>query len=129
MYNTKVFCTYNTPEVFIEHDIVTETDKDFIRNALYRQELLDIFCLDDYNEDEICKMVRELYKTVKECNELKECMNEIASHFFIQDASEIGLMILYSYDYMHLTHICVSEFIENGKINENSILKLKNVIK
>jgi hypothetical protein len=41
---------------------------------------------------------------------------------------EFGLMLLFSYDYMYLTHNCISELFENGKISENSLLNLKNII-
>ena len=50
MYNTNVVCTYNTPEVFLETDNVTDREKTFIRDTIYRQELLDIFELEEYNE-------------------------------------------------------------------------------
>ena len=35
MYNTKIVCTYNTPEVFLEEDNVSEEEKGFIRDAIY----------------------------------------------------------------------------------------------
>ena len=47
MYNTKVVCTYNTPDVFLETDKVTEDEKAFIRDTIYRQELLDILDIDN----------------------------------------------------------------------------------
>jgi hypothetical protein len=52
MYNTKVECTYNTPEVFLETDNITDDEKTFIRNIIYRQELLNILDIDYENNDE-----------------------------------------------------------------------------
>ena len=43
MYNTKISCTYNTLEVFLDTDEVTEKEQEFIRDVIYRQELLNIF--------------------------------------------------------------------------------------
>lgn len=128
MYNTKVVCTYNTNEVFLDSDNVTENEKDFIRNAIYRQELLNILGLDKYNENDLDIAINELYEKLRDCVELKECMNKVTQHFMLTDSPEFGLMLLYAYDYMYLTHICISEFIETGKIDQNNILKLRSVL-
>ena len=128
MYNTKVVCTYNTPEVFLDSDNVTENEKDFIRNAIYRQELLNILGLDEYKEDQLVIAIGELYEKLKDCVELKECMNQAAEKFMIKCSTDFGLMLLYAYDYMYLTHNCISEFIETGKISQNNILQLKTVL-
>jgi hypothetical protein len=128
MYNTTVICTYNTPEVFLDTDNVSEDEKTFIRNAIYRQELLDIFGMNEFNEYKIDSAIGELHEKLKKCNELSECISKVCSRYMIVNVDFFGLMILYSYDYMYLTHICVSEFITNGKINNTSLLKLKTVI-
>jgi len=131
MYDTKFVCTYNTPEVFLDTDNISQEEKDFVRDAIYRQELLNVFGIDDCNETELDKAmetaITELYVKVKHCDSLKECILKLAGNFMITN-NLIALMLLYSYDYMYLTHICISEFLENGKIEENSILKLKSVI-
>ena len=127
MYNTKVICTYNTPEVFFASDKITDEEKDFIRDTIYRQEMLDILGMDDYNEKEIDKAIQELHKKVKDNTDLKECMLKLAGNFMTID-EEFGLMIMFAYDYMYLTHICVSEFLETGKISEKNMWKLKSAI-
>ena len=127
MYNTTILCTYNTPEVFLDTDSISETDKDFVRNAIYRQEFLNILGLKEYDEKELDNSINNLYEKIKVCSELKECIVKVLNHFMIDDNKKIGLMILYSYDYMYLTHICVSEFIEKGSIEKATILKLKSV--
>jgi len=127
MYNTKVECTYHTSEIFLEDDNITEEEKCFVRDVIYRQELLDILEINEYNELEFSRSINELYITIKDCKELKECMLKLAEKFLSRD-EEIGLMVLFAFDYMYLTHICISEFLENGKISENNIAKLKTVI-
>jgi hypothetical protein len=127
MYNTKFVCTYHTPEVFLDTDNITNEEKEFIRNTIYRQELLYVLGIEDYNEVEINTAMNEIYNKAKENDELKKCMNKLAGQFMRAD-EEIGLMFLFSYDYMHLTHICISELFETGKISENSLLNLKNII-
>jgi amino acid permease len=43
---------------------------------------------------------------------------------YMRSDEELGMMLLFSYDYMYLTHICISEFIETGKISDENIKKL-----
>jgi len=127
MYNTKFVCTYHTPEVFLETDNITNEEKEFIRNTIYRQELLYILGIEDYNEVEINKAMNEIYNKAKQHSELKKCMNKLAEQFMKAD-EEIGLMFLFSYDYMHLTHICISELFETGKISDKNIGNLEKVL-
>ena len=127
MYNTKIVCTYHTPEVFLDTDTISEEEKEFIRDTIYRQEFLNIFEIDDYNDFQLNKVIHELYIRLKDCVEIKNCMIKLAGRFMRTD-EEFGLMILFSYDYMYLTHICLCELFENGKIEENSLLNLHKVI-
>jgi len=124
MYNTKVICTYNTSEVFLDTDEITDKDKDFIRNTIYRQELLNILGMSDFNEKEMENAIHNLYEQLKDCTFIKECILKISGRFYNEDP-EFGLMILFAYDYMYLTHICVSEYLEKGKITEKNINNLK----
>ena len=124
MYNTKFVCTYNTPEVFLETDIINDDEKEFIRDALYRQELLDILGIELFNENEMNRAIHELYEKIESSKELKECMSKLTGRFMSEDY-ELGLMILFAYDYMYLTHICVSEYLETGKISDENIDKLR----
>ena len=127
MYNTQVVCTYNTPEVFLETDDITGDEKAFIRDTIYRQELLDIFCENDDNDDKLSIAINDLYKRVKYCEQLTKCMLKLAGKYMATN-EEFGLMLLFSYDYMYLTHICICEFIETGTITDENISKLEKAI-
>jgi hypothetical protein len=127
MYNTKFVCTYNTSEVFLDTDNISDAEKEFIRNTIYRQELLNILEMNDYNENDMNRAIHEIYNRVKDCEDLKKCMLKLSRHFMVDD-EEFGLMLMFSYDYMYLTHICISEFLETGKINYNSLKNLNNII-
>jgi len=139
MYNTKVECTYNTPEVFLETDNISEDEKTFVRNIIYRQELLNVLDIDnenDYedNEEKISEAIKEVYNRVKNCSCLKKCMVKVVQKHlnvgkYMTSDEELGMMLLFSYDYMYLTHICISEFIETGNINDENIKKLDKALK
>jgi translation elongation factor EF-Ts len=138
MYNTKVECTYNTPEVFLETDNITDDEKSFIRNIIYRQELLNVLDIDyenndEDNEEKISEAIKDLYNRVKDSTCLRKCMVKvIQKHMnvgkYMTSDEELGMMLLFSYDYMYLTHICISEFIETGEINDENIKKLMKVL-
>ena len=128
MYNTNVVCTYNAVDVFLATDEITLSDMEFVRDTIYRQELLDILGLEDYKEEDINASITKLYERLKGSDELRECMIKMARRFMSIE-EEIGLMVLFAYDYMYLTHICISEFIETGSITRENIDKLEKALK
>jgi hypothetical protein len=127
MYNTKFVCTYNTPDVFSVDDIISDNEKQFVRDAIYRQELLNILGMEDFNDTEMERAIHELFKKVREQPFLKECMIKLSGQFLNID-QEIGLMLMFSFDYMYSTHICISEFLESGTISEKNISILRSII-
>ena len=127
MYNTQVVCTYNTPEVFLETDNISDDEKAFVRDTIYRQEILDIFYENDYNDDKLSIAINELYKRIKYCEQLTKCMLKLAGKYMATN-EEFGLMLLFSYDYMYLTHICICEFIETGEISNENITNLEKAL-
>jgi hypothetical protein len=119
-YNTSFLCTYNSPGVFLETDNITETEKDFIRDVIYRQEFLDIFEMEKYNDETIEVALKNLYEKIKESAMLKKCIKNAANKFYSED-DKFGLVVLYSFEYMYLTHACVSEYLTTGTVTlENS---------
>ena len=127
MYNTKVICTYNTPDVFSVDDNINEEEKGFVRDTLYRQELLDILGMEEFNDSEMEKTIHQLYKKISENPFIKECVLKLSGQFMSIDC-EFGLMIMFSYDYMYLSHICISEFLDTGSISEKNMSKLRSII-
>lgn len=127
MYNTKVVCTYNTSEVFLESDNITDDEKGFIRDAIYRQELLNILGMNDLNDKELDSSLHDVFTKIKEQPFLKECMLKLAGHFMSVD-EEFGLMIMFSFDYLDSAHTCISEFLETGKISFKNEFKLRSLV-
>jgi len=127
MYNTEVVCTYNTNDIFLETDKLSELDKGFISDAIYRQELLNILCIEDYNGIELDNAIVDLYEKIKGCEELQKYIKKLANDFSSSD-NILGLMLLFSYDYMYLTHICVSEFLNTGNISKTNIFNLESLL-
>ena len=128
MYDTKYECQYYKDEVFLETDDVTEEETDYIRDCLYKEDFLNIFLMDDRDEsDSFNKVISDLYKSLKTCSQLRVCMKIIAARYVSED-EELGLCMLYSYDFMYLMHKCVCSYLENGVILEEDLQLLTNKI-
>ena len=123
MYNTDIICTYNTSNIFLDTDDITEDDKHFIRNTIYRQELLNIFNLIEFSDEDFLKVIEELYLQIKLSTQLQFYIIQLSNLYMTND-SIFGLMILYSFDYLYLTHICVSEFLLKGHVSQTNIQQL-----
>ena len=133
IYNTKYVCSYNDSDVFFESElaILSEDEKIFVREALYRRDLCNIFKIEDeyFDEKIITNIISALYKNINGEKFLESCIRKISSNFFSNDL-ELGFLILFSFDYLYLVHPCISEFIETGKINEfnKSLIELKKIL-
>jgi len=129
MYNTKFECRYNKDDVILDTDDVTENEINFIRDYLYKEDLLNIFCIDYNDNQEVFEnSVSELYEKIKHCEFIKELMEKASLTIFSNDIKN-GLCILYSYDYMYMTHKCVSEYLDTGNISEKNINLFKDFLK
>lgn len=111
-YNTKYVCKYS------------DLDED---DEPYRRDLLNIFGIQEFNEEIINNSLTILYHILKTNTRLLNCMNTLAGRIISENA-ELGLVFLYSFDYMERTHLCVCEFLETGNISKNNIELLEKII-
>ena len=128
MYNTKHICDYHAPDIFLkeEEEQLSKEEKDFIVNCLYRNDLLYIFNLEDFEKEFQEKAIfDELYEKIKENNFLNSCMKQAATNIGSED-EKMGLVLLYSFDYLFAIHPCVSEFLETGNVSEKNRLLLQS---
>ena len=127
MYNTKFECRYHKDDVFLETDNVTDDEKDFIRNILYREDVLNIFLIDFNDDFEVFNnAINTLYDKIKFFLPLKECMKKMATMIMSED-EQAGLLLMYSYDYMYISHKCVSEYLETGTISDENMKLLSEI--
>jgi len=130
MYDTKFECRYHKEDVFLETDKVNDYEETFIRDILYKEDLLNIFSIDYYDDDfdTFSNIIPELYSKIKECKPITECMKKMAAKVLSEDL-QTGLCILYSYDYMHIMHKCVSEYLDTGLLSEENMKLLDEISK
>ena len=125
MYDTKYICRYNSDDIFLETDLLTDEEKEFIRDELYREDLLNIFIMNEYSDDIINLEIKNLHEKIKDYKPLKECILKAAS-IYLSDDEELGLVLLFSFDFLELTHICISEYIETQKVSDEKMNLLRN---
>ena len=128
MYNTRHICRYNDTDVFIESDKINDETKDQIMNILYRNDFLHIFEIDDYDEIHVNKVLDNLYLKLKSSQEFVDIMKKVSKLTCMVEDEVLGLMVLYSFDYLNITHMCVSEFLETGTVSNEKLVLLNNVI-
>jgi hypothetical protein len=129
MYDTKFECRYHRDDVFLDTDNVNEHEKCFIRDILYKEDLLNIFSIDHFDDfGTFSNVISELYNKIKECEPLTEPMKKMATKVISEDL-QTGLCILYSYDYMNITHKCVSEYLDTGSLSQENIKLLEEICK
>ena len=115
MYDTTYRCTYNTAECSEQISV-------------YQKDMLGTLGIRDFDETKINQAVEDLYEKVKDCADLQECMKKGAAIFLTEDMLT-GFMVLFSFDYLHITHACISAFLaDDNDLFENAIKKLVSKI-
>jgi hypothetical protein len=134
MYNTKHICCYFDENIFTKEEIatLTENEQAFVLNCLYRNDLLHIFEIDDFEK---CReqIIDELYDKLKHSSFFLSCMNQLNKKYNIfeeerEENNMLGLVLLYSFDYLYLAHLCVCEFLETGIVSEKNSKLLKEKV-
>jgi hypothetical protein len=125
-YNTNYECLYNSFELNINEEITLD-ELDNIRNTLYQKDILNIFNLDDFDEIKINNAIHEIYEKVKNHETMVSFMLKNAS-YMLSMHQELGLMILFSYDFLYLTHPCICEYLVTGFINDDKLKKLREKV-
>ena len=133
IYNTKYVCGYNNSDIFLESElkILTNDEKNFVRDALYRRDLYNIFKIEDCEFDDIIieLYINKIFSVIKNNIELRKCISKLGQQLFSSDL-KVGLMLLFSFDYLYLAHPCICEFIETGNLTNtsNSLIELRKKI-
>lgn len=119
MYNTKFSCTYNT-----------SNDEKF-SDILYRKDILGVFNIKDCDfekhETEIYEIMLTMYDKLVNNEKFAKCINKVCSLFFTEDLF-IGFTILFSYDFLYLTHPCICEFFGKNNISDDKINILLDIL-
>jgi hypothetical protein len=148
MYNTEFVCTYvfynfslleKNPKFVtfsdkIKEELIGTPEEELLEmsNFLYKNELLSVFELTEFNDEDINKKIEELYLVVLEKIEGSQYKNvfldciEKAKNDLITEDPALAFILFFSYDYFHLTHVCLIDLLTKDDFSETNIVALKN---
>jgi len=124
MYNVKHECMYNYDVSIPE---VSEQEKYLIQHKLYKQDILSIFGLDEFNETELNINVNKLYEHITPNEKLTSIALKAAALVMSMD-EELGFLVLFSFDYLYVTHDCIKELLKSGRISDKNMSRLEQLI-
>lgn len=118
LYNTNLTVKYDDDfgyrqsirDVFGMNCPQESVDPDY--DAVTRDELL-------YEADAMSKGLDDVYERTKDVPEFKK-IYEIAAGFMFSVDPNIGLAVIFSYDYFHLFHPCLVDFLVTGSISSDN---------
>jgi hypothetical protein len=129
MYDTNFNCIYHKDDLFLESDDLSLEQKEKIREDLYRNDLLNIFQLVDYNEELLGKELDNLYEKISSSEILIDFIVKLMETYygFSQDP-KFGIIFLFTYENMFLFQPCISDYLINNEIKEENLRVLKSKI-
>jgi hypothetical protein len=128
MYVTHYECFYNDDKkMFSGKEDLTENAKLEIKDFIYREDLINAFGLEEFDERLINIEIENLYEKMSHLTVLDNILDTLAAKMMSTDRS-LGFLILFSYDYFYLTHQIICEFLENNTINDDKVAELTSVV-
>lgn len=110
-------CTYK----LLEEE--TEEEKG-LKNLLYNMQLLQMFNLNNYDENNINSKIDMLYDNIKNEKFIEILINENPYKKTLEK-NELVFRVLFSYDYFDLFHKCLHLFKENKCLDDVIALIIK----
>ena len=147
MYNSQFVCTYSFYDSNLRNsyhrdekfDLEDVEDLEDLAELIYKTDLLRAmqFTVDEVERsgDNVCfnnEKLLQLYDIVKADVEFMECIEKSREKHACKDL-ESGFVTLFSYDYFFLTHKCICDIlnygkVDYGKVEEENINRLKRAL-
>jgi len=142
MYNSQFICTYSFYDATLRncyhtnerYDLEDVEEFEDLAELIYKTDLLRAlqFTVDEvesagnnvcFNNDKLL----ELYDIVKVDVEFMESIEKSREKHLCEDL-ESGFVTLFSYDYFFLTHKCICDILNDGKVVGDNINRLKKAL-
>uniref|UniRef100_A0A6C0HGR8 Uncharacterized protein n=1 Tax=viral metagenome TaxID=1070528 RepID=A0A6C0HGR8_9ZZZZ len=133
-YVTDFICTYKL------------MDDEFGQDYLYRAQLLQAFGLDKWDEDEVTTVMDATYAIVKDVTIFRELIEAGRKNKEIEnllnliyeepdeeekerDDNKLVFELLFKYEFFDMTHKCLSEYLREGRVKEETRALLQTLLK
>ena len=120
--------TYNEIDLFNKFSLIKIGEQEQFRNIIYKYDLICIFGLTDFLEDIINEKISILYDKMIQNKDIERLTYKLAKTHNNSDDTEIGFMLLFSYDNLHLFYECIRDFLQTTKISIENIEALEKNI-
>jgi hypothetical protein len=135
MYNSQFVCTYSFYDSNLRNsyhgdekfDLEDVEDLEDLAELIYKTDLLKAmqFTVDEVERsgDNVCfnnEKLLQLYDIVKSDVEFMECIEKSREKHSCEDL-ESGFVTLFSYDYFFLTHKCICDILNYGKVDDGKV--------
>ena len=105
----------------------SKQDKYYLEKKIYQDDLLSIFNIEneaDFIDENINVMIHDLYVKLIKNEKMQLLMQKIN-----KEDPEMGLMIMFSMDFLYVSHPCFCEFLEKGSVSPEKFSLLEEEIK
>jgi len=125
------------PETDSDSDL-DDIDEQFTSKYLYDNELLHAFHMEKYDANILSNKILQLYDFLKshkdtypDIHKLLQIADEMSMKYIFKSDQFNGFMILFSFDYFHITHLCICDILNEesfGTICKNNFeFLIKNI--
>jgi hypothetical protein len=115
-----------------------DEDENFTSKYLYDNELLHAFHMEKYDANILSNRIFDLYthltsqkNTYPDIQKLLQIANDMSMKYIFKSDEFNGFMILFSFDYFHITHLCICDILNEdsfGNISTNNYeFLMKNI--
>ena len=102
MYNIDYKCIYHKDDIFIDSDNLSDENKYLIRDELYRNDILNIFQLEIYDDELLSKKFDDLYNKISKCSILTDYISNLMNQYYgFDEDTKFGIIFLLSYDNLY----------------------------
>ena len=120
--------TYNEINLFDKFSVINIEDQEQFRNIIYKYDLISIFGLNDFLEEVINEKISILYDKMIQNKDIERLTYKLSKTHNNSDDTEIGFMLLFSYDNLYLFYECIREFLQTSNISIENIEALERNI-
>ena len=120
--------TYNEINLFDKFSVINIEDQEQFRNIIYKYDLISIFGLNDFLEEVINEKISILYDKMIQNKDIERLTYKLSKTHNNSDDTEIGFMLLFSYDNLYLFYECIREFLQTTNISIENIEALERNI-
>lgn len=125
-YNIDYHCTYTDLNEY--NDLVEQFNKEFVEDLLYKNDILNIFQIKDYNDDVISCSLKNIYNKIGNNEIIRMCIKKILDlNPFFENDEFTAFMMFFAFENLHICHPCLCELLKTGNVSHENLTKLNKL--